>query len=79
MISGENVVIPSPSVDIDSSVVIDSQSNVDIPIVHRKRKRSLTLHSLHNFSSYAHLSAQYHAFVSSVDSHPIPKSVSDAI
>ena len=60
-ISGENVVIPSPSVDIDS------QFDLDILIVHRKRKMSCTLHRLHNFLSYAHLFTQYRAFAISVD------------
>jgi len=49
-ISGENVAIPSPSVDIDS------QSDLDIPIAHHKGKRSCTLYSLYNFLSYAHFS-----------------------
>jgi len=44
-ISGENTVIHSPSVDIDS------QSGLDIIIAHRKEKRSCTLHQLHNFLS----------------------------
>ena len=45
-ISGENTVIPSPSVDINSSVDIDCQSNLDIPIAYRKRKKSCTQHPL---------------------------------
>jgi len=58
--------IPSPFVDIDS------QSDLDIPITRHKRKKSCTLYPLHNFLSYAHLFTQYRAFISSVDSHPIP-------
>ena len=54
-ISSENVAFLSPSVDIDFCVDINSQSDFDIHIAHRKEKKELhTLHSLHN-SSYAHL------------------------
>lgn len=60
-ISYENIVIPSPYVDIDSSINIDSHSKLDIPIADRKGTRSCTLHPLHNFLCYAHLLTQYHA------------------
>jgi len=52
-ISGENAVISSHSVDIDSSIDIDPQSNLDIPIAHCNGKRSCILHPLHNFLAYA--------------------------
>jgi len=38
-ISSENVVISSLSVDIDSSVHIDSPSDLDIPIAHHREKK----------------------------------------
>ena len=72
-ISGENIIIPSPSAEIDS------QSDIDIHIAHRKEKKNCTLHPLRNFLFYAHLFAQYYAFVSSIDSHLFCKSVSDAM
>jgi len=37
------------------------------------------LHPLHNFMSYANLSPIVHAFVSFIDSHSIPKSLSDVL
>ena len=77
--SGENVIVPSLYIDIDSYIDINSQSALDILIARRKRKRSCTLHPQHNFLSYARLSTQYHAFISSIDSHLIPKYVSDAM
>ena len=73
MLSGENVAIPFPF------VVIDSQSDLDIPIARRKRKKIYILHPLHNFLPYAHLFTQYCGFVFSIDSHPIFKSVLDAM
>jgi len=50
------IFIPSPSVDINSFVEINSQSVLDIPIVHRKEKRSCVVYPLHKFLSYAYLS-----------------------
>ena len=45
MISSENAPISSPFVNINSSVDIDSQSDLDIHIAHHKGKKSCTLHS----------------------------------
>lgn len=53
-ISGEHIVILSPSIEFDS------QYDVDIFITHCKGKRSRAFHRLHNFFSYAHF---YHIIV----------------
>lgn len=38
-----------------------------------------TSHPISTFVSYDHLSPSYHSFVVSLDSHPIPKSVTEAL
>jgi len=73
MIPSENVVVSSPFIDIDFCVDIDSQSDLDIPIAHRKRKKSCTLRSLHNFLFYAHLHKSLFCYL--CDFHPFPKFV----
>jgi len=59
-------------------LIIQYQFDLDVPTAHRKVKKSCPLH-LHNFLFYAHLSPQNRAFVSFIDSHSIPKSVSDVM
>ena len=51
----------------------------DLPIALRKEKRTCIQHPLFNFASYSYLSASFHSFISSLDSHLVLKNVLEAL
>ncbi len=53
--------------------------DLEIPIALRKGKRSCTLHPISNVISYNSLSPSYSAFISTLSSIPLPKSISEAL
>jgi len=71
----ENIfALPSSHTSTDSDIVSD-----DVPIALRKEKHTYTSHLISRFVSYSQLSPSFHAFISSIDSYYVPKSVSEAL
>lgn len=73
--SGKNIIIPFVHAPFTNN---DAQSNLDQSIALCKAKQSSS-HLLHILTSYDHLSLCFQAFISSIGSHSIPKSSSDAL
>lgn len=71
--------ITSENVNIPSSIDFNSQSDRDILITHRREKQSCIIYPLNTILSYAYPSTCYRAFVSFIDSYPIPKFILDAM
>ena len=63
-----------------TSSLSDPPSDLDLPIGLRKGKRQCkSIYSIANFVSYDHLSPSLSAFVASLDSVSIPKTVKEAL
>lgn len=81
----EQAPVPSTTAPVDSSpvpvapTVPDSPSDLDMPIALRKGTRTCTAHPISNFLSTRHLSPSYTAFVTSLSSVSIPKSMAEAL
>ncbi|KAL4281404.1 hypothetical protein GQ457_03G010010 [Hibiscus cannabinus] len=76
-------VISEPIVDVNISKELtfsDDDSNFDFPIAIRKGKRSCTIKNPHNLLlSYKNLSNKHRAFITSLHTIPIPKTLSEAL
>ncbi|OWM65682.1 hypothetical protein CDL15_Pgr017179 [Punica granatum] len=71
---------PIPVAPPASDLPLMSSPELDLPIAHRKGTRSTANpYPLYNFLSYSRLSPSYTAFLSSLDSVSIPRSVKEAL
>jgi len=81
----EQAPVPSTTAPVDSSpvpvapTVPEPPSDLDMPIALRKGTRTCTAHPIQNLFSYRHLSPSYTAFVTSLSSVSIPKSLAEAL
>ena len=75
-LTGENI---STLLFSDTTIDSDSVSDDDHLITLCKCKSTCTTHPITHFVSYSHLSPSVHAFISSLDSYFVPKSVLEAI
>ncbi|XP_010266770.1 PREDICTED: uncharacterized protein LOC104604207 [Nelumbo nucifera] len=79
--------LPSPHpdtivpVDVHEPIDIDTSScDLNLPIAKRKGVRSCTTHHrISHFLSYENVSSSFRAFLSTIDSFPLPKSVAEAL
>lgn len=76
---GLSEVIAEPILNKDCATENTDQSDYDIPIAIRKGTRACTKHPLHLFMSYRNLSHNHKAFLTSLNTLSIPKTVSEAL
>ena len=74
--SGSVEVITQPNDNITETL---EQNDYDVPIAIRKGTRTCTKHPLHLFMSYQNLSHNHKAFLTSLNTVPIPKTLSEAL
>ncbi|GAB2267742.1 hypothetical protein Dimus_038680 [Dionaea muscipula] len=78
------VVAPEPAPADPSSPSLDSSSlapslDLDVPIALRKGQRRGTTYPLSTYLSYAGVSSSLQAFISTLDSVPVPQSLAEAL
>lgn len=71
--------VHSSEADHSPELIVPVIDDADVPIALRKGVRSCTSHPIRNFVSYNSLSPAYRAFITSLDSVQIPRTIHEAL
>ena len=71
--------VHSSEADHSPELIVPVIDDADVPIALRKSVRSCTSHPIENFVSYNSLSPAYRAFITSLDSVQIPRTIHEAL